>query len=136
MSNYTADQHPTTKETPMLDQTTDIRPDLRLGEDEYGDLVVTHDGEEVASPPIYGMDPDAGTEAVFRILTSMSYVRKDYFDGTVGYWCYVNDGAEFWASADTLRELIDRMAGLVSMYLTGRNGYPLFDTIRNLNGVK
>lgn len=119
----------------MTDQTTYLSPDLRLGSDESGYLAIFYAGEQLYVS-VDGLAPDAGTAEVFRILTALTYTRRDYSDGSFGYWANFRDGSEFWVTGDSLHEVVERAAEQIGMYLTGRDGYPLFDGILNLDGVK
>lgn len=119
----------------MTDQTTRVTPNLRLGEDEYGDLTIIHDGEDLRVH-VAGADPNADIAEMFRILTSMTYTRRDYSDRSLGYWAFYGGGDEFWTVADSLHEVIYDAANLIAMYLTGRNGYPMFEETRTLKAVK
>lgn len=121
----------------MTDQTTYLSPDLRLVPDGsgFGDLDIIHDGTEIYLGGT-GLHPVSGVKEAFRILMALTYTRRDFSDGSFGYWANFRDGSEFWVTGDSLHEVVERAADLIGMYLTGRDGYPLFDGILNLDGVK
>lgn len=123
----------------MTDQNTDhstyLSPNIQLISDECGDLHITHDSTEVHIGGS-GLHPVHGLKEAFRILTALTYARKDYSDGSVGYWANFRGGSEFWVTGDNLHEVVERAAKLIGMYLTGREGYPLFEGILDLDGVK
>jgi len=46
------------------------------------------------------------------------------------------DHCIFWVAGDSLAEVVECAADLIGMYLTGRDGYPLFNGIIDLDAVK
>ena len=121
----------------MTDQTTYLSPNLRLVSDSsaFGDLEIIHDDTRIYLGGV-GLHPVSDVKEAFRILTALTYTRKDYPDESFGYWANFRDGSEFWVTGKSLHEVVERAAEQIGMYLTGRDGYPLFDGILDLDAVK
>ena len=120
----------TPKEETMSDQTTHITPNLTLEKDAYGVPEILLDGETLHES-IIGGDYDENMQELFRILTSMTYTRRNG-----NYWADWQGGEDFWTSGISLHDAVEQAAKGIALFLTGQNGYPLFGEKTSLKAVK